>query len=97
MRDLVPPRRCLAKTAQPSGKTTNFGETPMITRLIITALTLSLPLATGACAVSGMDGAYAYRSSPPSSNPHDVFRTVTRTPMAADAHAADASAVERPR
>jgi hypothetical protein len=68
----------------------------MTTRLILIALALSLPLATGACATGGE---YAYRSSPPSSNPHDVFRTVVRAPLAAEAHAADASAVvpERPR
>jgi hypothetical protein len=58
---------------------------------------MALPLATGACANSGMDGAYAYRVAPPSSNPKDVFRTVTRAPIAADAHAADAVAVERSR
>ncbi|WP_421934349.1 hypothetical protein [Phenylobacterium sp.] len=71
----------------------------MITRLVLTALTLSLPLAIGAYAASGMDGAYAYRIGPPPSNAKDVFRTVVRTPLAADAHAADASAVEpeRPR
>ena len=68
----------------------------MTTRSILTALTLSLLLATGACATGGE---YAYRVGPPPSNPHDVFRTVARTPLAADAHAADASAVEpeRPR
>ena len=68
----------------------------MTTRLIITALAITFPLVTGACAGSGTDGAYAYRISQPS-NPKDVFRTVTRTPLAADAHAADAVAVERPR
>lgn len=66
----------------------------MITRLILTALTLSLPLAIGACAASGVDGAYAYRTGPPPSNAKDVFRTAIRTPRAADAHAADATAVE---
>jgi hypothetical protein len=68
----------------------------MTTRIILTALILSLPLAIAACATGGE---YAYRIGPPSSNPHDVFRTVSRTLMAADAHAADASAVvpERPR
>ncbi|MDP3746763.1 MAG: hypothetical protein Q8Q88_06900 [Phenylobacterium sp.] len=71
----------------------------MITRLILTALILGLPLAIGACAAPGMDGAYAYRMGPPPSNAKDVFRTAIRTPLAADAHAADASAVEpeRPR
>lgn len=67
----------------------------MTTRLLITALALSFPLATGACAVA--DGAYAYRTSPPPSNAKDVFRTVTRAPLSADAHATDAVAVERPR
>ncbi|MDP3852537.1 hypothetical protein [Phenylobacterium sp.] len=71
----------------------------MTTRLILTALILSLPLAIGACAASGTEGAYAYRTGPPPSNAKDVFRTAIRTPLAADAHAADASAVEpeRPR
>ena len=71
----------------------------MTTRLILTALILSLPLAIGACAAPGMDGAYAYRMGSPPSNAKDVFRTAIRTPLAADAHAADASAVEpeRPR
>ncbi|TAL31248.1 MAG: hypothetical protein EPN98_16355 [Phenylobacterium sp.] len=66
----------------------------MITRLILTALTLSLPLAIGACAASGMDGASAYRIGPPPSNAKDVFRTVVRTPLAADAAAVEQ---ERPR
>ena len=66
----------------------------MIPRLILPALTLSLPLATGACAMSGQ---YAYRTAPPSSNPHDYFRTVTREPLAAEGQKADAVAVERPR
>ena len=77
----------------------DFGETPMTTRSILTALALSLPLATGACAVSGTDRAYTYRVGPPPSNSKDVFRTVIKTPRATDAQAADASAVEpeRPR
>ena len=49
----------------------------MIIRFTITALALSLPLATGACAMSGQ---YAYRTAPPSSNPHDYFRTVEKVP-----------------
>lgn len=66
----------------------------MTIRFTITALALSLPLATGACAMSGQ---YAYRTAPPSSNPHDYFRTVTREPLAAEGGKADAVAVERPR
>jgi len=69
----------------------------MTTRIIIAALALSLPLATGACAISGKDGAYTYRTSPPPSNPKDVFRTVIRTPTADEGHAADAAAHEPPR
>jgi hypothetical protein len=69
----------------------------MTMRSIFTALALSLPLATGACAVSGPDGAYAYRTAPPPSNPKDVFRTVIRAPLAADVHRTNAAAVERPR
>ncbi len=69
----------------------------MITRFTIIALALSLPLATGSCTLSGADGGYAYRTSPPPSNPHDYFRTVTREPLAAEGEKADAVAVERPR
>jgi len=69
----------------------------MTMRLILTALALSLPLATGACAVSRPDGAYAYRAAPPPSNPKDVFRTVIRGAVGGDARGANAAAVERPR
>lgn len=69
----------------------------MTIRLILTALALGLPLATGACAVSGPDKAYAYRTAPPPSNPKDVFRTVIRAPLAADAHGTNAAALQRPR
>lgn len=65
----------------------------MTTRSIITVLALSLPLMTEACATSGNP----WRISGPSSNPHDVFRTVTRAPTSADTHAVDAAAVERSR
>ena len=64
----------------------------MTIRFTIASLALSLPLATGACA---MNGGYAYRTAPPSSNPHDYFRTVTREPLAAEGEKADA--VARPR
>ena len=69
----------------------------MTIRFVITALALGLPLATGACAMSGAGGGYAYRAAPPSSNPHDYFRTVTRESLAAEGEKADAVAVERPR
>lgn len=46
------------------------------------ALSLGLSAATLAAAQPEPQGAYTYRISPPSSNPHDVFRTVTKVPRA---------------
>lgn len=47
------------------------------------ALTLGLSAATMAFAAQPEpQGGYTYRVSPPSSNPHDVFRTVTKVPHA---------------
>jgi hypothetical protein len=46
------------------------------------ALTLGLSAATLAAAQPEPQGAYIYRTLPPSSNPHDVFRTVTKVPRA---------------
>jgi hypothetical protein len=44
------------------------------------ALTLGFSFATLATAASEPQGAYSHRVSPPSSNPHDVFRTVVNKP-----------------
>lgn len=47
------------------------------------ALTLGLSATTLAFAAQPeAQGGYTYRVSPPSSNPHDVFRTVTKVPGA---------------
>lgn len=57
----------------------------MLNRLFITAMALSVPLAVGACATSNRDSEFVYRVSPPSSNPHDVFRSVTKVPRPVEA------------
>jgi hypothetical protein len=45
------------------------------------ALTLGLSVATLASAApAGPQGGDTYRTAPPSSNPHDVFRTMVRVP-----------------
>lgn len=52
------------------------------------ALTLGLSVATlAAAAPSEPQGDYTYRTSPPSSNPHDVFRTLIKVPRTPEAAA----------
>lgn len=56
------------------------------------ALTLGLSIATLASAASaGPQGGDTYRTSPPPSNPHDVFRTIKKVPSsaAASSHASN--------
>lgn len=52
------------------------------------ALTLGLSVATlAAASPSEPQGDYTYRTSPPSSNPHDVFRTLIKVPRTPEAAA----------
>ncbi len=50
------------------------------------ALTLSLSVTTLASAApAASEGRDTYRTTPPSSNPHDVFRTIIKVPRASAA------------
>ncbi|MDP3852539.1 hypothetical protein [Phenylobacterium sp.] len=56
------------------------------------ALTLGLSAATLAVAAPAESQSdFTYRASPPSSNPHDVFRTVIKVPRAGSEHARTAN------
>ncbi len=54
-------------------------------RILIAAGAGALTLGLASTALADPD--YTYRTSPPASNPHDVFRTVTKVPRTPEAAA----------
>ncbi len=54
--------------------------------ILVGAAALTFGLSAATLAVAGQpQGAFTYRTAPPPSNPHDVFRTIVKVPATPDA------------